>query len=223
MRLGIKFIFLFFFSGSFIWGQVKIGDNVEVLNPAAVLELEATDKGLLLPRLTNEQRDSIELNEASEGLLIFNVDTNEIQYLKRHSSPVKNGNIGIGDSTPTEASLVVSGSIVASGDITANAVLTPDYVLEHYFIGESFFQPHYQFMSLVEVKEFIQKHHHLPNVFSRKEIEKQGGIKLNVALEQQLEKIEELFLYAIEQEKRINYLEAKLQEIEPCIAEQKKR
>ena len=44
-----------------------------------------------------------------------------------------------------------------------------------------------------------------------------------MALEQQLEKIEELFLYAIEQEKRINYLEAKLQEIEPCIAEQKKR
>ena len=136
---------------------------------------------------------------------------------------LKNGNIGIGDSTPTEASLVVSGSIVASGDITANAVLTPDYVFEHYFIGESFFQPHYQFMSLVEVKEFIQKHHHLPNVFSRKEIEKQGGIKLNVALEQQLEKIEELFLYAIEQEKRINYLEAKLQEIEHCKVEQKKR
>ena len=95
MRLGIKFIFLFFFSGSFIWGQVKIGDNVEVLNPAAILELEATDKGLLLPRLTNEQRDSIELNEASEGLLIFNVDTNEIQYLKRHSSPIKNGKMTI--------------------------------------------------------------------------------------------------------------------------------
>ena len=36
MRLGIKFFYLFFFSGSFIWGQVKIGDNVEVLNPAAV-------------------------------------------------------------------------------------------------------------------------------------------------------------------------------------------
>ena len=95
MRLGIKFILLFFFSGSFIWGQVKIGDNVEVLNPAAILELEATDKGLLLPRLTNEQRDSIELNEASEGLLIFNVDTKEIQYLKRHSSPIKNGKMTI--------------------------------------------------------------------------------------------------------------------------------
>ena len=78
-------------------------------------------------------------------------------------------------------------------------------------------------MSLVEVKEFIQKHHHLPNVFSRKEIKKQGGIKLNIALEQQLEKIEELFLYTIEQEKRINHLEAKLQAIEPCMAEQKKR
>ena len=216
MRLGIKFIFLFFFSGSFIWGQVKIGDNVEVLNPAAVLELEATDKGLLLPRLTNEQRDSIELNEASEGLLIFNVDTNEIQYLKRHSSPVKNGKMTI--RCIYYIHQVLSLLRVTSLPMQFQRAL-PDYVC---FI-EKFFQPHYQFMSLVEVKEFIQKHHHLPNVFSRKEIEKQGGIKLNVALEQQLEKIEELFLYAIEQEKRINYLEAKLQEIEPCIAEQKKR
>ena len=84
MRLGIKFIFLFFFSGSFIWGQVKIGDNVEVLNPAAVLELEATDKGLLLPRLTNEQRDSIELNEASEGSLEYFLKENTVDFQRGH-------------------------------------------------------------------------------------------------------------------------------------------
>ena len=116
---------------------------------------------------------------------------------------LKNGNIGLGDSTPTEASLVVSGSIVASGNITANAVLTPDYVFEYYFTGKSSTNPDYRLMTLKEVSEFIKHNHHLPNVFSAEEILVKGGLSINVALEQQLEKIEELFLYTLAQEKRI--------------------
>ena len=127
---------------------------------------------------------------------------------------LKNGNVGIGDSTPTEASLVVSGSIVASGNIMANAVLTPDYVFEYYFLGKSPSHPNYQFPSLKAVEEFIQHHHHLPNVFGAAEIKQQGGIPLNLAVEQQLEKIEELFLYTLEQEKRIKALEDKLAALE---------
>ena len=123
---------------------------------------------------------------------------------------LKNGNIGLGDSTPTEATLVVSGSIVASGNITANAVLTPDYVFEFYFTGSSETNPDYCFMTLKEVSEFIKHNHHLPNVFSAEEILAKGGLPINVALEQQLEKIEELFLYTLVQEKRIKALEAQL-------------
>ena len=127
---------------------------------------------------------------------------------------LKNGNIGFGDSTPTEASLVVSGSIVASGNITANAVLTPDYVFEYYFTGKSSTNPNYRLMTLKEVSEFIKHNHHLPNVFSAEEILAKGGLPINVALEQQSEKIEELFLYILAQEKRIKALEARLAALE---------
>ena len=41
---------------------------------------------------------------------------------------LKNGHVGIGDSTPTEGTLVVSGTIVASQNIYAQQTLTPDYV-----------------------------------------------------------------------------------------------
>ena len=68
---------------SLLWRQVKIGEHIDVLNPAAILELESTRQGLLLPRLTTAQRDSITIHENTEGLLIFNVDSNTIQYLKR--------------------------------------------------------------------------------------------------------------------------------------------
>ena len=80
---GIKYILVLVFPLSLLWGQVKIGEHIDVLNPAAILELESTRQGLLLPRLTTAQRDSITIHENTEGLLIFNVDSNTIQYLKR--------------------------------------------------------------------------------------------------------------------------------------------
>ena len=70
---------------------------------------------------------------------------------------LKNGNIGIGDSTPTEGTLVVSGTIVSSGSMTANATLTPDYVFEHYFNGKSEANPDYSFPSLTEIEAFVEK------------------------------------------------------------------
>ena len=54
----------------------------------------------------------------------------------------------------------------------------------------------------------------MPNVFSAEEILAKGGLPINVALEQQLEKIEELFLYILAQEKRIKALEARLAALE---------
>lgn len=123
---------------------------------------------------------------------------------------LKNGNIGIGDSTPTEATLVVSGTILASQNIIANQTLTPDYVFAHYFNGYSPKKPNYRFWSLNKVADFIRKNHHLPGVPSAKQVEQMGGIVLNRALEIQLEKIEELYLYTLEQEKKIIALEKKI-------------
>ncbi|OFX18522.1 MAG: hypothetical protein A2033_02340 [Bacteroidetes bacterium GWA2_31_9] len=57
-------------------GSVAIG----ILNPDnnAILDISSTNKGVLIPRLTHEQRDSI-LNP-SIGLQIFNITTNCLNY-----------------------------------------------------------------------------------------------------------------------------------------------
>ena len=90
MRNGLKYTLVLVFPLTLLWGQVKIGEDIDILNPAAILELESTRQGLLLPRMTTSQRDSIPIQENTEGLLIFNVDSNAIQYLKREPASAAN-------------------------------------------------------------------------------------------------------------------------------------
>lgn len=120
---------------------------------------------------------------------------------------LKNGNIGIGDSTPTEATLVVNGTIRASGTITQNAILTPDYVFEKYYLNSSSLNPDYRMPTLDEVARFTKENYHLPGVPSASERAK-TGINLGRATEINLEKVEELFLHTIAQQKEINALKS---------------
>jgi len=64
------------------------------------------------------------------------------------------------------------------------------------------FEPHYKLRPLSEVEKFINKHGHLPEVPSAKEVTTEG---LNVGDNQAvlLKKIEELTLYMIEQNKKL--------------------
>ncbi len=125
------------------------------------------------------------------------------------STPVTNmiihesGHIGIGTTQPTEKLHVV-------GNILATGTITPDYVFESYFEGESTLNPSYKMMSLKEIEAFTKANKHLPGVSSAKEVKEKGGIVLNRASEVQLEKIEELFLHTIEQQKQIDELKAQV-------------
>jgi hypothetical protein len=71
------------------------------------------------------------------------------------------------------------------------------------------FADDYKLKGLAEVEEFIKKNNHLPDVPSAEEVVKEG---LDVAGmdAKLLQKIEELTLYVIEQNKKINELEQKL-------------
>ncbi|AXG70751.1 hypothetical protein KORDIASMS9_02997 [Kordia sp. SMS9] len=75
----------------------------------------------------------------------------------------------------------------------------PDYV----------FASDYELLSLTEVEEFIAAHKHLPAVPSAKEVATNGIdlMKMNATL---LEKVEELTLYTIDQEKQIEKLAQQL-------------
>jgi len=50
--------------------QVKVGDNPTTVDPNAVLEMESTTKGMMLPRMTAVQRDAI--SNPTNSMLIYN-------------------------------------------------------------------------------------------------------------------------------------------------------
>jgi hypothetical protein len=74
----------------------------------------------------------------------------------------------------------------------------PDYV----------FNPGYSKLSIPELSSYIQQNRHLPGIPAAAEIEK-SGIEMGEMQRKMMEKIEELTLYIIELEKRLQKQESK--------------
>ena len=103
-----------------------------------------------------------------------------------------NGNVGIGTSNPGPYKLAVEGWLGARKIKVTQASPWSDYVFDN----------DYRLRTLEEVEKYIQDYKHLPDVPSATEVEKDGiDIGDNQAL--LLKKIEELTLYAIDQQKQI--------------------
>jgi hypothetical protein len=101
------------------------------------------------------------------------------------------GNVGIGTAKP-DSRLTVNGDIHATEVKVTSTVPAPDYV----------FASDYKLKSLQEVEEYIKQNSHLPEIPSAEEIDKNGLMlaEMNMNL---LKKVEELTIYAINQEKKI--------------------
>ncbi len=109
-------------------------------------------------------------------------------------------NVGIGTIAPDEK-LTVKGKIhTQEVRVDMSGPLVPDYV----------FAEDYKLKSLQEVEDYIKENKHLPEIPSAQEIEKNGLMlaEMNMNL---LKKIEELTLYSIEQNKKIEILEKKVE------------
>jgi len=119
------------------------------------------------------------------------------------------GDIGIGIDPITK--LHVNGAIRAEGTIQASGAITgeiPDYVFQKYFLGNSILNPNYEFSNLSEIEKFVKENNHLPGIKSAAAIKEQGFWDLGEGSRVNLEKIEELFLHTIEQEKKIKELQS---------------
>ncbi|BFP40789.1 hypothetical protein FGF1_16340 [Flavobacteriaceae bacterium GF1] len=105
-----------------------------------------------------------------------------------------NGNVGIGTEGP-DAKLTVAGNI-HSREIKVTVDAGADFV----------FNDSYDLRSLEETERFINRYKHLPEIAPEKDMLENGVLigELNIKL---LQKIEELTLYTIQQEKKIKHLE----------------
>ncbi|MGC6422663.1 MAG: hypothetical protein ACON43_07615 [Flavobacteriaceae bacterium] len=59
---------------NFLHVQLKFGGDPYTIHPFAILELDSSGKGVLLPRMTTEQREQAFPSHIPEGLLLFNSD-----------------------------------------------------------------------------------------------------------------------------------------------------
>ena len=71
-------LILFLITGLSVFAQVGINTDNSAPDPSAGLDVNFTNKGVLLPRLTLVQRNAI--TNPAEGLLIFNLTTGCIDY-----------------------------------------------------------------------------------------------------------------------------------------------
>jgi hypothetical protein len=104
---------------------------------------------------------------------------------------------------PWEAMLWVNGNIVAEEVRVSLYQDWPDYV----------FSNDYELMSLSQLQAYIDTHSHLPNIPSAAELETQGRLDVGEMTVKQMEKIEELTLYLLDMNERLEKLEAENQEL----------
>ena len=75
---GIIFFILFtMLTISTVFGQIKIGDNPQNIDPSSVLELESTSKVLVITRVTTLEMEAI---TPQRGGMVYNIDTECINY-----------------------------------------------------------------------------------------------------------------------------------------------
>jgi hypothetical protein len=103
-------------------------------------------------------------------------------------------NVGIGNEFPTHK-LEVNGTI-RSKEIIVDNLNWPDYV----------FDKKYKLSSIHELEKYIEQNKHLPDIPSAKEVEEKG-LHLGDTQKKMMEKIEELTLYIIEANKKIEQLQ----------------
>lgn len=133
---------------------------------------------------------------------VFGSTTSSLQLTTNDSirMTIQNGNIGIGTASP-------SYKLDVNGTIRANEIIVNTTGADFVFAED------YQLRPLSEVKAFIQENKHLPEIKSAQEMH-ENGVGVNELQTQLLQKIEELTLYILQQEEKIQQQELRIKALE---------
>lgn len=180
-----------------------------------VISDDATDTNANSPKLCFYGRDfsgshitgpSIQkINQTSYGrgrLAIFQHGGADYTSENEVMSILPDGNVGIGTIETGTHKLAVDGTIGAR-EIVVETGTWSDFV----------FDKNYELKDLNEVENFIQENNHLPDIPSEKEV-LENGVALGEMDAKLLQKIEELTLYMIEQNKKTDALIKKTNKLE---------
>ncbi len=139
--------------------------------------------------------NQIKINESPSPINIADFTTsteinNNLKITGAGNNYIKEGKLGIGTTNPTEK-LEVAGTIRAR-EVKIEVNAGADYV----------FEKDYELKPLSAVEQFVKENKHLPEIPSEKEM-LEKGLSVNEFQIKLLKKIEELTLYIIEQDKKI--------------------
>lgn len=120
---------------------------------------------------------------------------------------IVNGNVGIGVETlPVNYKMVVGGTLGARKIKVTQVANWADFV----------FHPGYELSTLADLERFIQQNRHLPGIPSEKEV-MQDGIDLAEINKKLLQKVEELTLYIIQQDKNMAAMKIEIDAIKDTL------
>lgn len=177
-----------------VFNDPTFGDNSDY---TAIYRTDAIgDRTRIRIRMGDESSSDLEVGyhlwQDGNWYTTFSIDGNGNTYSR--------GNVGIGTTTLTER-LNVNGKILAE-EVKVVVDVPADYV----------FEDAYELLSLEDVERYVEEKKHLPGVPAASEL-KQNGWLLGEMSNKMLEKIEELTLYIIQQQKKIAQLEAEIKEV----------
>lgn len=190
-------------------GKIAIGD-VPMHDIAAKLHIRSDmeeDAGIILePKDPENSSTFIRMRDEGHGIEVDNTGQMTLQSMNGDElgSLILQGRIGINIANESDSYI-----LAVNGGILTDEVFIKN-VDEWY---DNVFANDYKLLSLSDLSRYINQHGHLPEVPSEAEVLEQG---YDMATMQGLllKKIEELTLYTLEQQERIEKLEQRILELE---------
>lgn len=192
-------------AGGTLLGSLNVNSTIEAKGAIK------TSNGILEAKTENNQLQIIDSDDSLKWSLNADVGNFNIRSVTENRTYLHiDGGLTYEPMRASANDITFGNTIIVDGNVESKKVKVsatpgsvPDYV----------FAPSYQLRSIPDLESYIKAHSHLPNIPSAAEVESEGqdvgGLQLKL-----LEKIEELTLYTIEQEKKIKSLEAAVNELD---------